>query len=440
MVKIFISYARADGNIIADEFADKLRALNHQVFLDIHGIPGGVKWEQTLVDKANWCDVLLVIVTPEAIESEFVYNEFREAEINKKIIVPILVDGSPPPEHLAPYNGYPFTGNNYDSILLKLENSTFPLVKEKKKQAPRRLPVLPLAIGVTIIGLVIGAGFLVWYFTRQDTVPDTFIDPDSIVAFTSNVDGNVDIWVMNGDRSNMRNITNSTDTEYDPSLSPDGQRLAFASDRDGDFEIYTISVNGTDLQQITNNDGISDGSPVWSPDGTRIAFTSWRTGNDEIFIVDLADNTVINVTNNPASDVSPAWSPDSTQLAFRSNRDGNSEIYIITLENLYVERVIDTRSQGYTVDWSPDGTQLVYDSLDGANYNVYTINIDGSNVQQLTYDPANDAEPNWSSDGQYIMFVSERVGNKELFVMGRDGSNPVNAIFNINNDANPDWQ
>lgn len=134
MVNIFISYARADGSEYAQEFANRLRALEHDVFLDVQGIPGGAKWEEELIERSEWCDLLLMIITPESSQSKYVYDEFRGAEINQKIIVPILTNELEPPDYLSRYNGLKFHDNNYDSILLKLENATFPLVEEKIKE------------------------------------------------------------------------------------------------------------------------------------------------------------------------------------------------------------------------------------------------------------------------------------------------------------------
>lgn len=120
MAKIFISYARADGHEIADELADRLRALKHEVFLDIQGIPGGVHWEAELVKNIEWCDVLLIVMTPISNQSEHVYHEFRQAEIRNKLIIPIQVDDTAFPSHLKKYNALPLKDGNYDATILKI--------------------------------------------------------------------------------------------------------------------------------------------------------------------------------------------------------------------------------------------------------------------------------------------------------------------------------
>ena len=74
---------------------------------------------------------------------------------------------------------------------------------------------------------------------------------------------------------------------YNPfaaSWSPDGQQIAFTSPVDGDHEIYVVDVTGENIIQLTDNDA-SDAYPSWSPDGSRIAFCSNRDGNMEIYIM-----------------------------------------------------------------------------------------------------------------------------------------------------------
>ena len=123
MAKIFISYARKDGSDAAQTLTNRLRDLNHEVFIDIHGIPGGVEWEKELIRRARWCDTLLIVVTQESSNSQYVYQEFREAEKNKKLIIPLLADDTPLPLHLSRLNALKFDPHNVDNTLLKIENS-----------------------------------------------------------------------------------------------------------------------------------------------------------------------------------------------------------------------------------------------------------------------------------------------------------------------------
>lgn len=93
-----------------------------------------------------------------------------------------------------------------------------------------------------------------------------------------------------------------------PAWSPDGALIAFTSERDGNQEIYVIRADGSDQKRLTTT-AADEASPSWSPDGTQIAFTTRRDGNDEIYVMNADGSGQVNVTNNLANDQSPAWGP-----------------------------------------------------------------------------------------------------------------------------------
>ncbi len=118
-------------------------------------------------------------------------------------------------------------------------------------------------------------------------------------------------------------VTELTDGKYNdnfPSWSPVDDRIAFTSDRDGDYEIYTIRVDGTDLKRLTRSPG-NDAHSAWSPDGKWIAFASARTGfkdeavlhphntqpDGEIYVMRADGSGLRRLTENQFEDATPAW-------------------------------------------------------------------------------------------------------------------------------------
>ena len=135
--------------------------------------------------------------------------------------------------------------------------------------------------------------FAVTRVTFREATPDLnpTISPDgSRIAFQSYVNGNWEIFVMESDGTNVKQLTFNPADDIDPAWSPDGQRIAFATNRDGNWEIYTMDVDGGNVKNLTNS-GTHERWPTWSPNGEEIAFQSDRTGRWEIWKMRSADGT-----------------------------------------------------------------------------------------------------------------------------------------------------
>ena len=146
--------------------------------------------------------------------------------------------------------------------------------------------------------------------------------------------GRQDIWVMDADGSNQRNLTGNAPLDAvrgDPSWSPDGQWIAFTStgaepapDRGS---IWIMRPDGTGKRRLTSSEGF-DSQPTWSPDGQRIAFG--RAGH--ITIVTVATGAV-NALLLPGVQLAPAWSPDGEHFAFlmrpQDNPFGGFDIWTV---------------------------------------------------------------------------------------------------------------
>ena len=215
---------------------------------------------------------------------------------------------------------------------------------------------------------------------------------DSKIAFTSDRDGNAEIYVMNADGSNQTRLTNNTTGDWGPAWSPDGARIAFTSDRDDNWAIYVMNTDGSNQARLTNNT-TGDWWPAWSPDGTRIAFSSARDGNWAIYVMN-SDGS--NQTQLTAADWGPAWSPDGSRIAFASDQGATAEIYVMNADGSNQTRLTENPASDYKLAWSPDSTRIAFTSERDGNREIYVINADGSNPTRLTNNTAGDWWPAWS--------------------------------------------
>ena len=113
-------------------------------------------------------------------------------------------------------------------------------------------------------------------------------------------------------------------TGYSPVYDPTGTSIYFV-----DFSLWSIkrfTPGGTLTTVLTTTSYLAD--PSMSPDGTRLAYSKEAApGNYEIFVLNLATKVNTRLTNNAASDRTPTWSPDGTKLAFVSTRSGKAQVY-----------------------------------------------------------------------------------------------------------------
>ena len=91
---------------------------------------------------------------------------------------------------------------------------------------------------------------------------------------------------MNADGENFRRLTNNPAMDYWPVWSPDGKSIAFTSNRDGNYEIYVMKADGSEARNLTRH-ASQDNFATWSPDGRKLAFISNRGGGYDVYIIDV---------------------------------------------------------------------------------------------------------------------------------------------------------
>lgn len=102
-------------------------------------------------------------------------------------------------------------------------------------------------------------------------------------------------------------LTDYVGTEYDPVWSTDGQSIVFVSNHTGNDEIWSMNQDGGNQRQLTYNDWPWDKHPSFSPDGKQIVFYSNRSGNRQIWVMNSDGSNQVNISSNSADEWEPTW-------------------------------------------------------------------------------------------------------------------------------------
>ena len=262
---------------------------------------------------------------------------------------------------------------------------------------------------------------------------------------------NPEVFTINPDGSGERVLTNHPLRDGDPSISPDGRTIAFESFRSGFSELWTMNADGTNLRQLTFNGAPEDRGSSWSPDGSQIVYhtTEFQAPSGpghssfEIMIINADGTGKTRLTNNNFQDSLPSWSPDGTKIAFFSNRDGDGEIYVMNVDGSNVTRLTNSPGEDAHPQWSPDGSQITFHSRRNGSLDVFVMNADGSGVRQVTTNTPTTSEffPVWSPDGTMITYTGNTLttSNFDVYVVNVDGTGVRQLTFGAGFDGRCDW-
>jgi TolB protein len=177
---------------------------------------------------------------------------------------------------------------------------------------------------------------------------------------------------------------------YDPS----GQRLAVVLSKGSAADIYVVDVDGRNPRQLTRDPSI-DVSPTWSPDGRQIAFVSDRAGSPNVYVMDADGGNPRRLTYGGSYNTAPAWSPDGRWIAYEKRVGGQFDIWLIDPEgHTDVPLVAHPRSDE-NPSWAPDARKIAFHSTRRGSPDIYVVDIDGENLRQITHGPGDNTTPDW---------------------------------------------
>ena len=179
-------------------------------------------------------------------------------------------------------------------------------------------------------------------------------------------------------------------------------------------------------QQLSFDEGLSF-QPTLSPEGNMVAYASDRAGEGglDIWLQHFTGGEPIRLTHDPADDSQPAFSPDGSRIVYRSERDGGG---------LYLLPVLGGQPRllardGRDPDFSPDGSRIAYwvgQASSSFTGEVYTLSLEADAPRRILPDFPIAREPIWLPDGERLVFVGQAPGGAQgWWVVSLDGSPPV---------------
>lgn len=261
------------------------------------------------------------------------------------------------------------------------------------------------------------------------------------VAFSSRIGRFKELFVMDMDGTNIRQLTNDRSLAMSPAWDPSGRSLVFTSYRLRVPDLFMIDVFSRRVTQVTRREELET-SPKFMPDGSSIVASQAIGRGSDLTVYSLDGKILRKLTSSAGSiDVSPSFSPDHSQIVFCSDRAGGPQIYVMSADGAGAHRVSFVSSNYCTSPvWSPKGDKLAFVCRADQGFNLFVTGIDGGNALQLT-SGGNNEDPEWSPDGRYLVFSSTlgRGSIPSIALMRVDGSNIRELTRSRSGDYDPAW-
>jgi TolB protein len=265
------------------------------------------------------------------------------------------------------------------------------------------------------------------------------------IYFISTRTGSKEIWCMDYDGQNQRQVTHLGSISLSPRIAPDNSRIAFASlGRDG----WAVRMYSLELDRLVafpaGIAGGSNQSPAWSADGAHIAFSSSRSGDSEIWLADTSGGNLHRLTSFKGPNVAPTFNPrTNAQIAWAGGRTGEPQIYTMDVDGGNVQRLTDG---GYAVSpsWAPNGALLTfswnrkYGPGDPGGQDIYVMDIASMRWLQVTHEAGTNDYPSWAPDGRHIVFERNIGSHTQIWTMLADGTQQ-RQLTSAGNNTMPNW-
>jgi TolB protein len=265
------------------------------------------------------------------------------------------------------------------------------------------------------------------------------------IYFTSDRTGHKEIWSMDYDGSNQKQVTNYRSISTFPCVSPDGGKVAFTSYYQGNPRIVVHSTETGRRLPFYNQTASLNAPSDFTPDGKQLLLYSTANGGFAHIYIANVDGSSLRPISPPglrAIEVEAKVNPKTgSDLVFVSGRSGPPQIYRMNIDGADIVRLTDGQGEAVNPSWHPDGQKIAFAWTRGfepGNYNIFIMDVVSRTLVQLTHGAGRNENPVWAPDGQHIVFSSTRGRSTQIYTMLADGTQ-VKQLTTQGNNQKPVW-
>ncbi len=263
----------------------------------------------------------------------------------------------------------------------------------------------------------------------------------SKIYFISDRTGFKEVWSMNPDGSEQKQLTNYRSICTTPAVSADGTRLAFTTYARVNPMIFIHSLETGRRLPFYNQVASMNATPAFTPDGRQVLYASTASGYAQIYIANADGSGVRRLSNVRAIEVEPKVSPKGGEVVFVSGRSGPQQIYKMNLDGANVERLTTGEGEASNPAWHPSGEVIAFAWTRGfepGNWNLFLMDVASRRVDQLTHGAGRNENPSWAPDGRHLAFSSNRSGSSQIWTMLADGTK-LRRLTSQGRNEKPVW-